>query len=68
MTNETAATGGVMYKDEGEFDFDEDEMAALERHRLIAEFTRCTRWPEQPSIIDPFTNAANVKKALCIEP
>ena len=26
--------------DEGEFEFDEDEMAALERQRLVAEF-RC---------------------------
>ena len=33
---------------------------------LDAEFTRCTRWPGQPSIIDPVTNAANVKNALCI--
>ena len=32
---------------------------------LYAEFTRCTRWPEQSSIIDPVTNVANVK-ALCI--
>ena len=38
MTNETAATGGVMY--EGELEFDEDEMAALEGKRLVAEF-RC---------------------------
>ena len=28
--DETAATGGVMYTDEGELEFDEDEMAALE--------------------------------------
>ena len=40
MTNETAATGEVMYTDEGELEFDEDEMAALERQRLVAEF-RC---------------------------
>ena len=40
MTNETAATGGVMYTDEGELEFDEDEMAALEGLRLVAEF-RC---------------------------
>ena len=40
VTNETAATGGVMYMDEGELEFDEDEMAALEGQRLIAEF-RC---------------------------
>ena len=66
VTNETAATGGVMYTDEVEFEFDENEMAALEGPRLDAEFTRCTRWPGQPSIIDPVTNAANVKKALCI--
>ena len=30
VTNETAATGGVMYTDEGELEFDEDEMAALD--------------------------------------
>ena len=66
MTNETAATGGLMYADEGELEFDEDEMAALEGQRLVAEFTRCTRWSGQSSIIDPVTNAANVKKALCI--
>ena len=29
-TNETAATGGVMYTDEGKLEFDEDELAALE--------------------------------------
>ena len=40
VTNETVATGGVMYTDEGELEFDEDEMAALERRRLVAEF-RC---------------------------
>ena len=39
VTNETAATGGVMYM-EGELEFDEDEMAALEGQRLVAEF-RC---------------------------
>ena len=39
VTNETAATGGVMYTDEGKLEFDEDEMAALEGQRLIAEFT-----------------------------
>ena len=38
MTNETAATGVVMYTDEGELEFDEDEMAALEGQRLVAEF------------------------------
>ena len=40
MTNETAATVGVMYMDEGELEFDEDEMAALEGQRLVVEF-RC---------------------------
>ena len=55
-----------MDMDEGELEFDEDEMAALEGQRLVAEFTRCTRWPGQPSSIDPVTNAANVKKAPCI--
>ena len=30
VTNETAATVEVMYTDEGELEFDEDEMAALE--------------------------------------
>ena len=30
----------VMYTDEGELEFDEDEMAALEGQRLVAEF-RC---------------------------
>ena len=39
-TNETAATGGVMYTDEGELEFDEDEMTAFEGQRLVAEF-RC---------------------------
>ena len=66
MTNETAAISGVMYTDEGELEFDEDELAALEGQRLVAEFTRCTRWPGQSSIIDPVTIVANVKKALCI--
>ena len=36
----TAATGGVMYMDEGELEFDEDEMTALEGQHLVAEF-RC---------------------------
>ena len=36
--NEMAATGGVMYTDEGELECDEDEMAALEGQRLVAEF------------------------------
>ena len=40
MTNETATTDGVMYKDQGEVEFDEDEIAALEGQRLVAEF-RC---------------------------
>ena len=66
VTNETAATGGVMYTDEGELEFDEDEMAALEGQRLDAEFTRCTSCPGQPSITDSVANAANVKKTLCI--
>ena len=35
--DETAATGGVMYTDEGELEFDENEMAALEGKRLVAE-------------------------------
>ena len=35
MTNETAATGGAM--DEGELEFDEDEMAPLEGQHLVAE-------------------------------
>ena len=38
--DETATTGGVMYTDEGKLEFDEDEMAALEGQRLVAEF-RC---------------------------
>ena len=66
MMNETVATGGVMYTDEGELEFNENEMAALEGQCLVAEFTRCTRWPGQSSMIDPVTNTANVKKALCI--
>ena len=40
VTNKTVATGGVMYTDKGELEFDEDEMAALEGQRLVAEF-RC---------------------------
>ena len=40
MTNEMATTDEVMYADEGELEFDEDEMAALEGQRLVAEF-RC---------------------------
>ena len=37
MTNETAATGDVMYMDEGALKFDKDEMAALEGQHLVAE-------------------------------
>ena len=37
MTNETAATGGVIYMDEGELELDEDEMAAHEGQLLVAE-------------------------------
>ena len=33
-------TGEVMYTDEAELEFDEDDMAALEGQRLVAEF-RC---------------------------
>ena len=40
VTNETAATGGRVYTDEEELEFDEDEMAELEGQRLVAEF-RC---------------------------
>ena len=46
VTNEMEATGGVMYMDEGELEYDENEMAALEGQHLVAEFTRCTRWPD----------------------
>ena len=38
MMNETASNSGVMYTDEGELEFDENEMAALEGQRLFAEF------------------------------
>ena len=51
---------GNMYKDERELEFDEDEMAALEGQRLVAEFTRCTWWTGQPSIIDPVTKMRQV--------
>ena len=34
VTNETAANGGIMYTDEGELEFDEDALAALEGQRL----------------------------------
>ena len=47
VTNETATTGGVMYTDEGELEFDEDEMAALEGQRLVAEL-----FPESGSEAD----------------
>ena len=40
VTNETAKTGGVMYTNERKLEFDEDELAALEGKRLVAEF-RC---------------------------
>ena len=40
VTNETAATGGVMYTDEGDLEYDEDEMAVFEGQHLVAEF-RC---------------------------
>ena len=36
--DETAVTGGVMYTDEGELKFDEDEMAVIEGQCLVAEF------------------------------
>ena len=35
--DETATVGGVMYTDKGELEFDEDEMAALEGQRIVAE-------------------------------
>ena len=34
--DETVATGRVMFTDEGELEFDENEMAALEGQRLVA--------------------------------
>ena len=40
VTNEMPATGGVMYTDEAELEFGEDEMVALEGQRLVVEF-RC---------------------------
>ena len=40
VTNKTAATGWVMYTDEGDLEFDENEMAALEGQRVVVEF-RC---------------------------
>ena len=36
--DKTATTGGVMYTDKGELEFDEDEMAVLEGQRFVAEF------------------------------
>ena len=35
--DKTAATSGVMFTDEGELEFDENEMAAFEGQRLVAE-------------------------------
>ena len=35
VTNLTAASGGIMYTDEGELEFDENELAALEGQRLL---------------------------------
>ena len=40
VTNETAAIGGEIYTDKGDLECNEDEMAALEGQRLVAEF-RC---------------------------
>ena len=37
--DEMVATSGIMYTDEGEYEFDEDEMAAIEGQRLVAEFS-----------------------------
>ena len=45
--DETVATGGVMYTDEGELEFDEDEMAARERQCLVAEL-----FPDSGSELD----------------
>ena len=36
--DETAAAGVIMFTDEGELEFDENKMSALERQRLVAEF------------------------------
>ena len=47
MMNKTAATNGVMYTDEGELEFDEDETAALEGQRLVAEL-----FPDSGSELD----------------
>ena len=38
--DETVTTGGVMYTDEGDLEFDEDEMAVLEGQCIVAKF-RC---------------------------
>ena len=35
--DETAATSGLMFTNEGELEFDDDQMAALEGQRLLAE-------------------------------
>ena len=40
VTNETAATGRVMYMDVRKLEFDEDEIAAFEGQRLVVE-SRC---------------------------
>ena len=40
VTNETAVTDRVMYTDEGNLEFDENEMAALVGQRLVAELFR----------------------------
>ena len=36
-SDEMAATGVIMFTDKGELEFDENEMSALERQRLVAE-------------------------------
>ena len=38
--DEAAATGGIMYTNEVDLEFDEDDMAALEGQRLVVKF-RC---------------------------
>ena len=55
--DETATTGGVMYTDEGELEFDEDEMAALEGQCLVAEF-RC-------GIVSRFRVWAELRRLPC---
>ena len=47
MTNETVATGGVMYTDEGELEFDEDEMVVVKGQRLVVEL-----FPDSGSELD----------------